>query len=208
MTIRPADIGSTEILLLAKLATTEEFTFPGYTSTFAEDRSALDVTLLQIAEHDLLAIGDGTDQWVSYTLTGAGRALAATVVGTDLPFSGGPADPAQHALWLWLLTHGVEYEYLGSANPWGRESEVLHLLRCGLDHTASTTVRDDTWLSFANTFADEDSDINASDTNVGVSGAASCRCGAVADFRMVSEVATVTDLLREVIALYAECPAD
>ena len=96
------------------------------------------------------------------------------------------------ALWEWLLLNGgVSTYYSGIV---GMSADAWHLLACGIDLSRSTPVRDDTWYTFAGTFADYD------DKETGVSAHATCVCGNVESLVLVAQVESVTELLRQVLS--------
>jgi len=96
------------------------------------------------------------------------------------------------ALWEWLLLNGgVSTYYSGIV---GMSADAWHLLSCGVDISRSLPVRDDTWYTFAGTFADHD------DKETGVSAHATCVCGKVKDLKLVAQVESVTELLRQVLS--------
>lgn len=178
-------------LLLAKMARHSYVDW----RLFEHDRFSVSVedVLLPLMEADLVTItGETWGNTAEVGLTDAGRALAATASPEMLcgPQATG-ADRAGAALWLWLLINGATLGPYGS-DAYGDHGEIAHLLGCGLDLAASSPVRDDAWEVWAGTFHEPE-------RTVGVSGRATCSCGAVAQVSVHHEVASVTALVRQVL---------
>ena len=150
-------------------------------------------TLIPLMDADLVSVTYSDGNWAEVVLTDAGKALAATAAPEMLtgPLETG-AERSKAALWFWLLVHGGQPGQYDS-DAYGRDGEVVHLLTCGLDLAASSAVRDDSWTVFAGTFVDGDLPIT------GVTGRATCRCGAVKGYSVGHEVESVTALVQAVL---------
>jgi hypothetical protein len=185
------DSGSQEgvALLLAKIER-----YPDMMFWDSHERHVDDVVLpLMVA--GLVDVPTSWRDSANVLLTEAGKALLPRATPEALC---GPQptgrDRAAAALWLWLLLNGTQANRYGDSYPYGRGGEVVHLLSCGLDLSASTPVKDDTWVEDAGSFAD-------GDRVTGVSGSATCRCGAVKRFDMVHEITSVTALVWAILDL-------
>lgn len=104
----------------------------------------------------------------------------------------GETSEAERALWAWLLLHGGEPEYYGGIN-YGT-AKILHLARCGLDFSKSSSIESQEWSSFEGTFAE-------SGTDSGIGGRAACRCGAVAHFQIATKYYTIAQILEGALSL-------
>ena len=128
----------------------------------------------------------------SYEVTDAGRDWldALGVGGIDVGL--GATSPGDRALWSWLLLHGGVVSAYGTF-PEVTDDDYLHLISCGVDYDRSGSVRDDSWTTFAGTFADDD-------RHTGVGAYATCLCDEVEDLHVVATIESVTALLRQMIA--------
>lgn len=173
-------------LLLERIAITKHFS--------ADIREADELTmaaLLQLCDEGLVVEKDLGLGWVGFTVTDRGTAWRSGLVLSLLVASPGvSASSGDVALWVWLLLHGGEVPQYASKPE--LTTEVLHLLVCGLDLADSSSVRDDVWDVWGGTFAD-------AEHRAGVSGQATCRCGRIVDLHLVAEVASVTELLRQIL---------
>jgi hypothetical protein len=158
-----------------------------------------DDLVLPLVEVGLVELAGSDSDGEYVTLTAAGSEALAALVPEDLCWlpvgiEWSPSRRAGAALWLWLVVRGgVRGGYSATGtNRYDDNGEIMHLLACGLDLSCSTAVRDDSWSTFTGTFADDGQ-------ARGVGGQATCRCGEVEDLRLLAEVESVTELLRQVL---------
>lgn len=103
----------------------------------------------------------------------------------------GDISAGDRAMWAWLLQHGGVVSTYGSI-PEVTDVDFLHLISCGVDFARSSAVRDDSWTTFAGTFADDD-------RHTGVGARATCLCDEVENLQVVAEIESVTELLIQLI---------
>lgn len=101
-----------------------------------------------------------------------------------------PEMRAKAGLWAYLLFYGAKYSYYGNLNgPAHVQEQTLHILLCGLDLESSSTPSYGSWTQFTDTYDEEP------ESETGLEGFATCKCGWYADLQFTQRDVLVSEVL-------------